>query len=171
MSEFKFVQWGKNVPVDYQRLNTMMINEQYLKDVADKAPRGVLAYAQTTSNTSLTAAGSYTDLSGLSSTSFSVEANRMVKITLTGFSLQTSSSPNAIYLALSIDGAAPTNDSQTIIRLTTTNAEHFPNVTYINNAFSVGTHTVKPQVWQYAATTLTVTGPIRLLVEDIGSAV
>ena len=33
MSEFKFVQWGKNVPVDYQRLNTMMINEQYLKDV------------------------------------------------------------------------------------------------------------------------------------------
>ena len=46
MSEYKFVQWGKGIPVDYQRLGQMVSNEEYLKNKVDFASKGVLAWKQ-----------------------------------------------------------------------------------------------------------------------------
>lgn len=78
MSEFKFVQWGKGVPADYQRLNAMMLNDQYLKDRVDPSPRGLLIWKQTGQITSINPSGTYQAISGFTSLRFDVEANRMI---------------------------------------------------------------------------------------------
>jgi hypothetical protein len=80
MSEFKFVQWGKGTPVDYQRLNAMMLNEQYLKDAADRTPKGVLLWKSVPSFT-LDPTGGYNPIVSLSNLLFDVEEERLVSIT------------------------------------------------------------------------------------------
>lgn len=77
MSEFKFVQWGKGIPVDYQRLNAMMLNDQYLFDKVDPSPRGILIWKQTGPLASVNPTGSYQSVSGFTSLEFDVEANRL----------------------------------------------------------------------------------------------
>lgn len=77
MSEFKFVQWGKGVPVDYQRLNAMMLNDQHLKDKVDPSPRGVLIWKQTGPLASVDPNGSYQSVSGFTTLGFDVEAGRL----------------------------------------------------------------------------------------------
>jgi hypothetical protein len=78
MSEFKFVQWGKGTPVDYQRLNAMMLNEQYLKDVADRTPRGVLMWKNSAGIGPLNPSGTYQPVTGFTSLLFDVEENRCI---------------------------------------------------------------------------------------------
>ena len=78
MSEFKFVQWGRGTPVDYQRLNAMMLNEQYLKDVVDRSPRGVLMWKQTDGIGPIDPSGTYQSVTGFTSLVFDVEEDRCI---------------------------------------------------------------------------------------------
>jgi hypothetical protein len=80
MSEFKFVQWGKGTPVDYQRLNAMMLNEQYLKDVVDATPKGILLWKQIAEFTADPTGGT-DSIPNLSNLTFDVEENRIVSLT------------------------------------------------------------------------------------------
>jgi hypothetical protein len=80
MSEFKFVQWGKGTPVDYQRLNAMMLNEQYLKDVADRTPKGILLWKSVSSFVS-NPSGGYDPIASLTNLLFDVEEDRLVSMT------------------------------------------------------------------------------------------
>jgi len=191
MSEFKFVQWGKGTPVDYQRLNAMMINEQYLKDRSDIAPRGVLAWKVTDSDTTSTA-GSRVNFTGIGSVSFNVEANRMLKISLFVYTVTNSGAgttastnvagntttyrdPNILEFDLDIDGTLVGNDGggqQRIysdFTLTTSNPAQMINTAYFTTTpLTAGTHTVSPKIYSYP-TAVTAKGQVRLLVEDIGA--
>ena len=80
MSEFKFVQWGKGTPVDYQRLNAMMLNEQYLKDIVDATPRGILLWKEIP-GFSINPTGGYDSIPNLSNLTFDVEEDRVVSLT------------------------------------------------------------------------------------------
>ena len=90
MSEFKFVQWGKGTPVDYQRLNAMMLNEQYLKDVVDLAPRGVLLWKQSSSVT-INPTGGLDSITNFTNLVFEVEEDRLVT-----FQFEVGTIPSAI---------------------------------------------------------------------------
>lgn len=78
MSEFKFVQWGKGVPNDYQRLNAMMINDQYLKDKLDPSPRGIIAWKSVAGPITIDPTGGADNITGFVSLGFDVEANRLI---------------------------------------------------------------------------------------------
>ena len=78
MSEYKFVQWGKGIPVDYQRLGQMVSNEEYLKNKVDPSPKGVLLWKQTTGIGPLDPSGTYQAVTGFTSLSFNVDENRLV---------------------------------------------------------------------------------------------
>lgn len=78
MSEYKFVQWGKGIPVDYQRLGQMVSNEQYLKDKFEHTPRGLLMWKQTSGTGPINASGSYQAITGFTSLPFDVEENRSI---------------------------------------------------------------------------------------------
>lgn len=80
MTEFKFVQWGKGTPVDYQRLNAMMLNEQYLKDAIDPMPRGILLWKEIAGFTA-DPTGGYDPIPNLSNLTFDVEEDRVVSLT------------------------------------------------------------------------------------------
>jgi hypothetical protein len=189
MSEFKFVQWGKNVPVDYQRLNAMMINEQYLKDIADNAPKGVLAWKTSDSDTSTTVIATPTSFAGIGSVSFNTEANRMIKISLFIWTLNnavtdititttpniTYSGANAVTLDFDIDGTLVGNDGggvqriYTDIDLASANPTEIITATYFTQiALTAGSHTVTPKIMSYPYLA-TAKAQVRLLVEDIGA--
>lgn len=80
MSEYKFVQWGKGVPVDYQRLGQMVSNEQYLKDILDKTPKGILLWKEIPGFTA-DPTGGYDSIPNLSNLTFDVEEDRVVSLT------------------------------------------------------------------------------------------
>lgn len=77
MSEFKFVQWGAGIPNDYQRLNAMMINDQYLKDKLDPSPRGMLMW-KSASTFTIDPTGGYQNITGFENLTFDVEASRLI---------------------------------------------------------------------------------------------
>jgi hypothetical protein len=78
MSEYKFVQWGKGVPVDYQRLGQMVSNEEYLKSKVDPSPKGVLLWKQRSGIGPLDPSGTYQAVTGFSSLPFDVDENRLI---------------------------------------------------------------------------------------------
>lgn len=80
MTEFKFVQWGKGTPVDYQRLNAMMLNEQYLKDAIDPMPKGVLLWKSVPSF-NIDPTGGYDSIATLTNLTFDVDENRLISLT------------------------------------------------------------------------------------------
>lgn len=80
MSEFKFVQWGKGTPVDYQRLNAMMLNEQYLKDVVDATPKGILLWKEI-AGFNANPTGGVDSIPNLSNLTFDVEEDRLISLT------------------------------------------------------------------------------------------
>lgn len=180
MSEFKFVQWGKGVPVDYQRLNVMMLNEQYLKDEVDSRPKGSLLVANQA--TQVTTSGTNNVLSTVSSMNnlpFNVDSNRIVKFNVTGYAVQNDDVTNAylVYVLLYIDN---TNVATSAVRVIPSDIDAFADITYItdpSSPLSQGTHTVRVDVFKFsgAGTTgqkfLTINGSaMRLSVEDIGPA-
>ena len=79
MSEYRFVQWGKGVPVDYQRLGQMVSNEEYLKNKIDPAPKGVIAW-KTTSAVTINPSGAYQDITGFTNLTFDVDENRLISM-------------------------------------------------------------------------------------------
>lgn len=175
MSEFKFVQWGKGTPVDYQRLNAMMVNEQYLKDVVDNAPRGVLAWKQSTSDTTSTA-GTYVSFNGIGSVVFEVEEDRMIKFSLFIYGITNAAAPSAGVAAFDfeIDGTRVDTSGATTLRIYTDsglssgNPVNAPFATFFTtSALSAGTHTVTPKLFS-AFNAVTAKASVRLLIEDIG---
>lgn len=178
MSEFKFVQWGRGVPVDYQRLNAMMLNEQYLKDITDASPRGILAQASTTSDfTTSSTALTYTSITNMDGISFTVDSNRIVKITVNGNFVDNPDTTNdyVTILALYLDGsgtAAFTTQCYNPIQKRAT----FPTLIYVTpTALSAGAHTLKVQTAMYSSdgtpSGQILRAPINCIIEDIGSSI
>lgn len=179
MSEFKFVQWGKGIPNDYQRLNAMMINDQYLKDKLDPSPRGVLAWKSTTSDTTGTV-GAYIDFVGIGTVGFNVEENRMIKISIFAYALTNGNAPGAAAAAsfdFKIDGVRVGTPAEAYTRMyldssnVAGNLLHAPLAVYFTEtALSKGYHTVTPQFFTFPGN-VTAKGSVRVLVEDIGAFV
>jgi len=172
MGEFNFVQWGKGVPVDYQRLNAMMLNDQYLKDKLDPSPRGILKGKVSSTTFTYTgtpgAANPVTSMGQFSNITFNCEASRMIKFTFAGsYSTNTSNSQNNnIYSYLSIDGGS--DISLSIIWQQDAAFGGFPSFTYITpTALTQGTHTATVRMSGYDAFTLV--GIQTLIIEDIGA--
>lgn len=184
MSEFKFVQWGKGVPNDYQRLNAMMLNDQYLKDKLDPSPRGVLAWKKTSSST-IVSVGTTSSFNGIGTVDFDVEENRMIKISLFVYNIQSSisgSDPNTANILFSIDGgAASTDDNSAFQRVyydskmvTGNSANSMMAVYFTDTPLSKGSHNVQPQIscgTYIVGATITAVPTIRLVIEDIGAHV
>ncbi len=170
MSEFKFVQWGKGVPVDYQRLNAMMLNDQYLKDKVDPSPRGILIWREAAqpSINSTSAVG----LAGFTNLTFDVEANRMIKITWDpGDAFN--SVYTGYYMQIYVDNIARGNNKLNIGwgPVTVSAAADIgltPSIALINN-LAQGSHSVT--IMGSATQPMTGQGTARLLVEDIGQSV
>lgn len=172
MGEFNFVQWGKGVPVDYQRLNAMMLNDQYLKDKLDPAPRGILKGKVSSTTFTYTgtpgAANPVTSMAQFSNITFDCEANRMIKMTFTGsYSTNTANTyNNNIYSYINIDGGS--DISQSIIWQYDGAFGGFPSFTYLTtSALSQGTHTATVKMSGYDSFTLV--GSQKLIIEDIGA--
>ena len=168
MAEFKFVQWGEGIPVDYQRLNAMMLNDQYLNDRLDPSPRGILAWAQysgTLSYSGSPGALGNTIISGFDGIDFSCEANRMIKFTFDGlYADEDSGAGNNIYIIISLDG---TETTVTATRMEAGTFGDFPKFTYITQtALSAGTHSITLKTTGYDDYKLV--GPMFLTIEDIG---
>jgi hypothetical protein len=181
MSEFKFVQWGKGVPVDYQRLNAMMLNEQYLKDIADVSPRGILAQALTTSDFSTsTSVLDFTAITNMSAISFTVDANRIIKITVNGNYVDNPDvtgtlSDYTTSISIYFDGSATSSFSTQCYNPISKRAT-FPTLIYSTpTALSAGTHTlaVKAALFTFdtAPTAQILKAPINCIIEDIGSSI
>lgn len=185
MSEFKFVQWGKGVPNDYQRLNAMMINEQYLKDKLDPSPRGVLAWKKSDSQTTASV-NVFTNFNGIDTVDFDVEENRMIKISFYVYGMLSSNAgtaapngSNTAIVVLSIDGSAlNSNNDGSVMRFyadtgmtTSNNGGSMTFVYFTDTPLAKGSHSVTPQIaaGAFAATSVTAVPSIRLLVEDIGA--
>ena len=175
MSEFKFVQWGKGTPVDYQRLNTMMINEQYLKDITDTVPKGIIKQLTCTSDITLGAYPNATSLPNMDNISFSVDVNRSIKFTISGkaFKNMETTPANAyqLNLFLLIDGTVV---SSTVTNVTATlTYNDFPTLIYTTpNPLSKGSHTVSVQAYYFALvgspTAPSILQPIQCTIEDVG---
>lgn len=85
MSEYKFVQWGKGIPVDYQRLGQMASNDEYLKSKVDPAPRGILAWKQYDAGTGGLSlpdpTGGFQPIAVFTSIPFNCEDDRLITFT------------------------------------------------------------------------------------------
>lgn len=177
MAEFKFVQWGKGVPIDYQRLNAMMLNEQYLKDIADASPRGILTLAQSSANTTTSSTVlTWGDISNMGSMSFTVEANRIIKITVNGNYVDNPSTTNDAVTSVGIflDGSASAAFTTTTYN-NTQKRSVFPTLVYVTDTpLSAGTHTLKVRAQMYMSASpvgQVLYTPLNCVVEDIGSSV
>lgn len=104
MSEYKFVQWGRGTPVDYQRLGQMSSNEQYLKDIADSTPRGVLAWKIVDGHTYANPSGGVDAVYGLENITFDVEADRSVSFTFYSGAIKNSAANVQCRFGLTLDG-------------------------------------------------------------------
>lgn len=145
MTEFKFVQWGKGTPVDYQRLNAMMLNEQYLKDVVDSSPRGVLLWKRLTSEVTVDPAGGYDVIPGLSNLTFDVEEERLVSFEFEPGIVQ--ATPNTIaevrFGILVDDSTLTVKQNGNFYVSDVSGRGGSPSVKYVTtSALSKGTHTV-----------------------------
>jgi hypothetical protein len=171
MTEFKFVQWGKGTPVDYQRLNAMMLNEQYLKDVVDNTPKGVLAWKSVTGSTYSNPTGSTQDVTNLSNIVFDVQKDRMISFEVQSGRLYSPTTTVELRFSLSIDGVNTGDISGTVVYGTTYQSP----VVYTwmpSEALSQGTHTVSAQfVSNNAPTSIQIGQSSRcsLIVRDEGS--
>ena len=164
-----------------------MLNEQYLKDIADASPRGILAQALTTSDFSTsTSVLDFTAITNMSAISFTVDANRIIKITVNGnyvdnpdVSLTTGATPTlsdyTTSIAIYLDGSGTASFTTQCYNPIQKRAT-FPTLIYSTpTALSAGTHTlaVKAAMFSYdnTPTAQILKAPINCIVEDIGSSI
>lgn len=174
MSEYKFVQWGKGVPVDYQRLGQMASNDEYLKSKVDPVPKGVLAWKQYDAGTgglSLTdPTGGFQPISTFTSIPFNCDENRLISFSFNSGRIQ-SNGAGEIRWHFVVDGVRSTINQGTIF-----NSGYYsdPSIFYYiqPTVLAKGSHTVSVE---YIATNTisTVTlgqtnGTISLTVRDEG---
>ena len=115
MSEYKFVQWGKGVPVDYQRLGQMVSNEQYLKDVLDRTPRGTLAWKSVAGSSYSTPTGIMQNVTNLANISFDVEENRLISFEFQSGRLHSPTLQIEVRFQLLIDNVGTGDVSGTVV--------------------------------------------------------
>ena len=172
MSEFKFVQWGKGTPVDYQRLNAMMLNEQYLKDVVDNLPRGTLAW-KTASAVTIDPSGGYQQVTGFTNIVFDVEEDRLTSFEFNPGTMTTDVACQ-FRIRFVVDGVAVAESGGGGMGTLTGATGYFassPAVYIPPSALSKGTHSVSVEIIADGAiTTLRLgnVGTITLKVEDVG---
>ena len=143
MSEYKFVQWGKGIPVDYQRLGQMVSNEEYLKNKVEYYPRGVLLWKEVTGET-FVATGALQDLPSLSNLSFDVDSERLISIEFNAGIVFASAASN-LRTGFVID-----NNTYNLIGGTNISATNLPEPStsrlILAEALPRGTHTITVQV-------------------------
>lgn len=103
MSEYKFVQWGKGIPVDYQRLGQMASNAQYLKDRIDPSPKGIILWKQL-SGLSATATGAWQNVTSLVTLPFDVSDDRLISVELNTGIINTGNIACNVSFSFTIDG-------------------------------------------------------------------
>lgn len=178
MSEFKFVQWGKGIPVDYQRLNAMMLNEQYLKDKADPAPRGILLRKRAAAIT-YDPSGGWQDMTGLTGLTLTVpENNRLIS-----FEFQSgrclADAPCEVRFKLNIDGTPMITsgvDSSSATSITANSTINWgPPVvftTFPASVLTAGTYTITAQFIANSGISVLILGESgcsSLIIRDEGS--
>jgi hypothetical protein len=170
MSEYKFVQWGKGIPVDYQRLGQMVSNEQYLKDIVDDTPRGVLAWKSVAGSTYATPTGIAQNVTNLSNIPFDVEENRLISFEFDSGRLHCPANTVEVRFSLLIDNVNTGDVSGTVV--VAGEYESPASYTWIpTSALSKGAHTVSAQfVSNNAASSLQIGNLSRcsLIVRDEG---
>lgn len=144
MTEFKHVQWGAGIPVEYQRLMAMMNNDQYLRDFAYKAPRGVLMW-KAISSVSFNPDGGLQLISGLTNLPFSCEANRLISIEFNS-GILVSDAGGEIRMSFVIDGVSQPQSSGLYIAVTGGTIGTLPLITVPSTTLAQGAHTVSLQV-------------------------
>jgi hypothetical protein len=144
MSEFKFVQWGLGVPVDYQRLNAMMLNEDYVRQLAEPAPRGIIAWRSVSGSTYSNPTGIMQDVSGLNNISFTVESGRAISFEFQSGGLYSPSTQVELRFGLLIDAVPISDISSTVLPV----GSYEPSIVYTwfpTTALTAGSHTVSAQ--------------------------
>jgi hypothetical protein len=99
MAKFNSVRFGENTPVSYDKLNYMMLNDQYNKDQLGKIPKGILA----TSQKAIFVLGSQMPRKQDFNINFSVDDSRLVKISVSCAYVKTSVTGDTMDLSLQID--------------------------------------------------------------------
>lgn len=174
MSEYKFVQWGKGIPVDYQRLGQMVSNEQYLKDKIDPSPKGVLAWKESGSIAIVNPSGALQAVTGFQNLSFDVDEDRCITATFAPGQISTTlNASQECRYSIYIDGvsvASAGTGSKVDSQLAAS-----PCVWVSETALSKGTHTISVFVQATAATySLSIGGNsnyVSLIVRDEGKYV
>jgi hypothetical protein len=99
MAKFETVRFGENTPVSYDKLNYMMLNDQYNKDQLNKIPKGILA----TYKAGIFVTGANMPSKQNFNISFSVDDSRLIKISVSCGYVKTSVTGDTIDLSLQID--------------------------------------------------------------------
>jgi len=143
MSEFKFVQWGRGIPVDYQRLGQMMSNEDYLKNRIDPSPRGILAWKTIEETSYANPTGGGQNITGLTNITFNVEENRAISFEFQSGRINSDAGINIeVRFFLTIDGANTGDYAGTFV---TTSNQFLPPCVYTvipSTALTKGSHIV-----------------------------
>jgi hypothetical protein len=100
MAKFETVRFGENTPVSYDKLNYMMLNDQYNKDQLKKIPKGILA----TYKGGIFVLGSQMPSKQNINLSFTVDDSRLIKISVSCGKLDTVVAGDTMDLSLQIDG-------------------------------------------------------------------
>lgn len=169
MANFTVVNWPPLTPVTSTRLQQMMDNDQHLKDIVNSSSYGTLASpAKKTANQ----AGITTEvvLSSLT-VAGSVEANRILKISLSMRSMQASVAGDIYQLSVKENGGIVGEwnlyfpvanlgiNGGTFTTFVTPSAGAVTYVAYATRIVGTGSGTIEASA----------TGPATLIVEDIGS--
>jgi len=144
MSEFKFVQWGRGIPVDYQRLGQMMSNEDYLRERIDPAPKGVIAWKSVAGSTYSTPTGAMQNITNLENITFNVEENRLISFEFQSGRIYSASSTIEVRFGILIDGVA-TSDISGTVALSGGYASPVVYTWIPGESLSKGSHTVTVQ--------------------------
>lgn len=80
MSRYNYVVWGPRVPVKFDKLHQMSENDQYLKDLSDSTPRGILLWMQQESGWDFPATLNDFQVVKNFSKNVTIEANRLTKV-------------------------------------------------------------------------------------------
>ena len=174
MANFTSVLWQPRSPVTYTNLAAMSENDQYLKDLIEPAPRGVLGLSKKTSSAGTgSTTNAWSNPFG-STITFSVEANRYIRSTFFCMDIFGAGGTCLYSAVIKIDG--------TIVAQARATAENgyqraMPPCMAVTTGLSAGSHTAIVEIakingpsggsGQFEATS---NSPMFLLVEDIGGA-
>lgn len=103
MADFEYVDWQFGVPVTSTRLFKMSENDQYLKDAVDALPKGVVAWAESTTEKTVYEGGSDVRLPNMHLV-YQLEADRLYRITYRQKGVKANADLSAM-TAITIDNA------------------------------------------------------------------